>query len=229
MFRCPSPLIGSIVALAALALGSTAPGPPPPHALPPVDAKADYQLGGNYRLPDGVRVVSRDRPLARRRRRALQHLLRQRLPDPARPAALVARAPPAAPAAQQRPTRPRPGLARRGAARHLDVEQATDHRERHRRLVRPLRIAIDFDAVEPDNLDSFSRSQAAAHPRRTTWRWHTCLAGPCPPRGSVDRAEEPGRAEPGAADRDRVRLRRRRGVLAVAGVRALPRAPTDAT
>lgn len=29
--------------------------------LPPVDAKADYQLGGGYRLPDGVTVVSRDR------------------------------------------------------------------------------------------------------------------------------------------------------------------------
>jgi hypothetical protein len=29
--------------------------------LPPPDARADYQLGGSYRLPSGVRVVSRDR------------------------------------------------------------------------------------------------------------------------------------------------------------------------
>jgi hypothetical protein len=57
----PVPVLGTMFALVALALGATAPGPLPPHAQPPANAKADYQLGGNYRLPHGVRVVSRDR------------------------------------------------------------------------------------------------------------------------------------------------------------------------
>jgi hypothetical protein len=63
----PFVALGSIAAAVGLAVGSAAaPGHPPatPHTLPPVNAKADYQLGGNYRLPHGVRVVSRDRTAA---------------------------------------------------------------------------------------------------------------------------------------------------------------------
>jgi hypothetical protein len=36
-------------------------GMPPPMTLPPVNAGLDYQLGGAYPPPDGVEVVSRDR------------------------------------------------------------------------------------------------------------------------------------------------------------------------
>jgi hypothetical protein len=53
-------LIASAVAAAAVASSltlSTAPTPAPP----PVNAGFDYQLGGAYPLPDGVRVVTRDR------------------------------------------------------------------------------------------------------------------------------------------------------------------------
>ena len=68
MVRCMRPCIGSIVALRrSRPRRRSAPGAAlAPHALPPVDAKADYQLGGSYPLPDGVRVVSRDRTDRRR-------------------------------------------------------------------------------------------------------------------------------------------------------------------
>jgi hypothetical protein len=36
-------------------------GDPPPLALPPVNAPLDYQLGGAYTPPEGVEIVSRDR------------------------------------------------------------------------------------------------------------------------------------------------------------------------
>jgi Glycoside-hydrolase family GH114 len=38
-----------------------APDPTPaPYILPPVDGTFDYQIGGDYELPDGVEIVSRD-------------------------------------------------------------------------------------------------------------------------------------------------------------------------
>ena len=46
------------------AMGS-ADGPPPMVTLPPVNAKVDYQLGGAYTPPSGVTVLSRDRMATR--------------------------------------------------------------------------------------------------------------------------------------------------------------------
>lgn len=57
--------VTTAVAGLGLALVAAAAMPVPTAAadvrLPPVDAKADYQLGGGYPLPRGVDVVSRDR------------------------------------------------------------------------------------------------------------------------------------------------------------------------
>jgi len=39
-------------------------GPPSQFALPPVDGRVDYQLGGAYEPPAGVQIVSRDRTAA---------------------------------------------------------------------------------------------------------------------------------------------------------------------
>jgi Glycoside-hydrolase family GH114 len=50
--------LGAVVAAIASTLTHTA-GPVP--TAPPVDAGFDYQLGGGYPLPDGVTVVTRDR------------------------------------------------------------------------------------------------------------------------------------------------------------------------
>jgi hypothetical protein len=43
-------------------------------APPPVNAGFDYQIGGDYRPPSEVRVVSRDWFAARRRQRAARHV-----------------------------------------------------------------------------------------------------------------------------------------------------------
>jgi len=48
------PIALAATLVAGVATGSTAP------KLPPVNAKFDYQIGGDYPLPPGVRVVSRD-------------------------------------------------------------------------------------------------------------------------------------------------------------------------
>ena len=55
---------GLTAALAALLVIVAAPTPSASATgvrLPPAGARADYQLGGAYRLPTGVRIVSRDR------------------------------------------------------------------------------------------------------------------------------------------------------------------------
>jgi hypothetical protein len=51
------PLVGVVAALSSALTLATGPAPAPP----PVDAGFDYQLGGAYALPNGVSVVTRDR------------------------------------------------------------------------------------------------------------------------------------------------------------------------
>ncbi len=50
-----------VLTCAALLVAPAAAPTAPSVRLPPVNAKADYQLGGSYRPPHGVRVVTRDR------------------------------------------------------------------------------------------------------------------------------------------------------------------------
>jgi hypothetical protein len=162
----PLVALASVVAAAAL-LVSPAPVTPgastfttshvPSYAPPPVDAKADYQLGGNYSLPHGVRVVSRDR-----------------LAAPAASAYTLCYVN----AFQTQPGQlrwwkahhPRVLLRVHGQLRHdpgwpgevlLDTSTAAKRQEITRVLGRWIdRCAKDgFRAVEPDNLDSFSRSK----------------------------------------------------------------------
>ena len=54
-------LVLALVALAALALITGAASAPAKVVLPPAHARFDYQLGGAYPLPAGVTIVSRDR------------------------------------------------------------------------------------------------------------------------------------------------------------------------
>jgi len=53
---------GSATTATATATGDSGEtGDPPPMMLPPTNAGLDYQLGGDYPPPDGVEIVSRDR------------------------------------------------------------------------------------------------------------------------------------------------------------------------
>ncbi len=148
--------LGSLVATLTLLVSPAPSEPSTPHPPPPVDAKADYQLGGNYPLPHGVRVVSRDR-----------------LAKPASGAYTICYVD----AFQTQPGQlrwwrhhhPRVLLRRHGALVRdpgwrdevlLDTSSAAKRGEIGRVLGRWVgRCARDgFRAVEPDNLDSFSRS-----------------------------------------------------------------------
>jgi hypothetical protein len=51
--------IAAVIAMALMA-GSLAPAMSADWALPPANGKVDYQIGGDYRLPPGVKIVSRD-------------------------------------------------------------------------------------------------------------------------------------------------------------------------
>jgi hypothetical protein len=146
-----------LLTIATLISGSvSAARPAESPRLPPVDAGFDYQLGGNYRLPDGVRVVTRDRT--------------------ARPA------PGAYSICYVNAFQTQPGQLRWWKSNHRDLLL-----RRHGRFVHdpgwPGEVLLDtrtaaerrgiahvvgrwiagcradgFDAVEPDNLDSFTRS-----------------------------------------------------------------------
>lgn len=128
-----------------------------PHLPPPVNVKADYQLGGGYALPQDVRVVSRDR-----------------LASAASSAYSICYVN----AFQTQPGQlrwwkehhPRALLRVNGQLRHdpgwpdevlLDTSTVAKRAE----IARVMGHWIDrcgkdgFDAVEPDNLDSFSRSK----------------------------------------------------------------------
>ena len=63
---------GPGAAVLSLALGPCEPADDV--APPPVDAGFDYQIGGDYRPPSEVRVVSRDWFAPRRRQRAARHV-----------------------------------------------------------------------------------------------------------------------------------------------------------
>jgi hypothetical protein len=54
-------LLTAVVALVAALSSPLTPAARPAATVPPIDADFDYQLGGAYPLPDGVTVVTRDR------------------------------------------------------------------------------------------------------------------------------------------------------------------------
>ena len=131
--------------------------------LPPLNAGFDYQLGGAYAPPAGVdRRLAR--PHRRARARALQHLLRQRLPDPARRGGVVAGEP------------PRPDPARRG-------RQARDRRRLERD---PARRRRRPSAARRSPASSGTGSRAAPPPASTPSRSTTSTRSPartgCSPR-----------------------------------------------
>src|SRR5262245_41067774 len=53
-------VIAAAVVATIFALAAATPAPAASWAPPPVNAKFDYQIGGDYRLPRGASVVSRD-------------------------------------------------------------------------------------------------------------------------------------------------------------------------
>ncbi len=153
----PALALGSFLTAVALFASPVPTAPGLPHPAPPVNAKADYQLGGSYRPPHGVRVVSRDR-----------------LASPASSIYSICYVN----AFQTQPGQlrwwrehhPRVLLRVNGRLRHdpgwpaevlLDTSTAAKRREIAGVLGRWVdRCATDgFRAVEPDNLDSFSRSK----------------------------------------------------------------------
>ena len=123
---------------------------------PPVDLGADYQLGGAYRPAEGVGVVARDRraqPASGPTPSATSTLFRHSLvrrwwlsrhPD------LVLRS---------------AGKANRGqelgrvAAGHRHEDETKGAGPHRRPLDRQGAASSGFDAVEPDNLDSWQRSK----------------------------------------------------------------------
>jgi hypothetical protein len=142
--------------LAAIASALTLAAGAPPAAPPHVNAGFDYQLGGAYALPDGVTVVTRDRtarPAAgaynicyvnayqtqpgelrwwkRAHSRLLLRYQGQLVHDPGWPGEVL-----------------------------LDTSTAVKRRAIAHVVGRWIRGCADdgFDAVEPDNLDSFTRS-----------------------------------------------------------------------
>ncbi len=149
-------MFAPVVLACATLLVAPAPAPAPSVALPPVNGKADYQLGGSYPLPRGVRVVTRDRTES---------------PAASAYSICYVNAYQTQPGRLQWWKRHHPGLLlrRHGALIHdpgwpgevlLDTSTAT---RRHRignvvgGWIAGCRRS-GFRAVEPDNLDSFSRS-----------------------------------------------------------------------
>jgi hypothetical protein len=150
-------LLTALAAVVAALASPLTPAVGPVPTPPPVDAAFDYQLGGAYPLPAGVRVVTRDRS--------------------ARPAAGVynicyVNAFQTQPDELRWWRRSHPGLLLRDDGRlvHdpgwpgevlLDTSTAA-HRHAIARVVgRWVRGCAEdgYDAVEPDNLDSFTRSR----------------------------------------------------------------------
>jgi hypothetical protein len=127
--------------LAALVAAALAVSPPP------ANARFDYQIGEAYRPPAGVQVVSRDwsaRPLARGYSVCYVNAF-QTQPDAKWPADLVLRA-----------LGDDPNW---GGEYLLDISTRAKRRRIAARLERYLRACArkGFDAVEPDNLDSWTR------------------------------------------------------------------------
>jgi len=135
--------------------------------LPPVDAGFDYQIGGDYPLPPGVTVVARD---ASGRAPAGVYAICyvnafQTQPGARWPRELVLGEDPAWP-----------------GERALDISTARKRDRIFRRIARIVArcAAKGFEAVELDNLDSwtrftdapFDRRDAVAHARRLIRRAH---------------------------------------------------------
>ena len=189
------------------------------------NAKADYQLGGNYALPHGVTVVTRDRtePPADG---CLLHLLRQRVPDATRSAAVVAAPPLELAAARPRPSwsatragpakfcstrRPRANAGhreRRGGGSRLRARRLRRRRAGQPRLVHP--VAPPARPVRQPGA-----GQAAG--------------GPGSPAGLAIAQKNLAGLTRSRASSYRVRLRRRRGVRGLAGVRLVTERLTGAT
>jgi hypothetical protein len=145
-------VVAAVAAGISLATAASAPGP----TAPPVDASVDYQLGGAYPLPDGVRVVTRDRTAR---------------PAPAAYNICYVNAFQTQPGALAwwRSDHPELLLRRGGRLVHdpgwpgevlLDTSTAANRGSIARVIGHWIaRCGNDgFDAVEPDNLDSFTRS-----------------------------------------------------------------------
>lgn len=150
--------VGLAVALALLSptAATATPQAAAAPAPPPVDARWDYQIGGAYPLPAGVTVVSRDREAS---------------PAPGTYSICYVNAYQTQPQEIRWWKRHHPNLLLRGPSRKLVVDGAwgevlLDVRTKAKRhaLARIVGRWIDrcgtdgFDAVEPDNLDSWTRS-----------------------------------------------------------------------
>ncbi|MEV5607625.1 endo alpha-1,4 polygalactosaminidase [Streptomyces sp. NPDC052225] len=136
---------------------STSGDAPPPVVRPAADAAFDYQIGGPYRPPSGVRAVARDRGAA-----------------PARGLYNVCyvNAFQAQPDALSRWRREHPDLLLRDTAGHLVIDEDWDEAlfdistaDKRKRLAELVGRWIDgcaddgYQAVEPDNLDSYTRAK----------------------------------------------------------------------
>jgi len=169
------PMIAAAVAVAAIA---AAPGGAAAYAPPPADAGFDYQIGGDYPLPAGVSVVSRD------------WFSGSPAPDPTYSICYVN-------AFQTQPDergvdRPdersnwprRLVLSRLGDDPHWGGEYLIDirsarKRTRAARWVAPMiRACADagYEAVEFDNLDSWTRFNGTPLGRRVPFGKHDALA-----------------------------------------------------
>jgi hypothetical protein len=185
---------------------------------PPPGAEVDYQLGGAYRLPEGVRVVVRDRtdPPARSGYSICYVNAYQTQPGTLRwwrrhhPRLLL---------------RDILGVLVHDPGWRAEVLLDTSTPDRRRELAGVVGRWIDgcaesgYRAVEPDNLDSFTRARPA-HPGRRTRRRPPARCTRAFGRAG-DRAEEPGLGQPHGATANRVRLRGGRGVRGVARVRSV--------
>ena len=149
-------VLGLLIAAVAGLVGVSPASAGRTYSPPPVDAPTDYQLGGSYRLPVGVRVVSRDRTDR---------------PAPTAYNICYVNAYQTQPGDLRWWKRHHPRLLLRDDGRLvsdpgwpdevlLDIATGSKRRELAAVVGRWIRgCARDgFDAVEPDNLDSFTRS-----------------------------------------------------------------------
>nr|WP_284288655.1 endo alpha-1,4 polygalactosaminidase [Angustibacter aerolatus] len=190
----------------------------PTWQAPPANARFDYQIGGAYTPLASVRVVSRDRdddPVPGRYNICYVNAF-QTQPDDA---------------AWWKQHHPDLVLRKASGGVFTDPdwpgEMLLDTRTaaKRARLLQVVGPWFDgcrtsgYQAVEPDNLDTWTRSGKPAHARRQPGVRQARGAGPR--QGDGDRPEERRRADGWRAAHRGVRLRDRRGVPGVRGVRAL--------
>ena len=145
----------------------------------PTAAVFDYQIGGAYPPDAAVRIVDRDRTDSAGAR-ALQHLLRQRVPDPARRASLVDAPSPESVAAQRDRRLPAaiPNWPGEYVLNTSTAARAARDRAHRGRLDRRLRAQglRRGRAGQPRFVDAQGR-ESPAHPCRTTSTWRRCWRG----------------------------------------------------